>query len=81
MQHDKKLHLIGGVGVAVLLVLVILCALHYGPGAALAGGSVLLAFGVELYQKVRNEGTPDIEDALFSAAPGVLAGIAWQVLT
>lgn len=71
---DKLQHLTWGAGLAVLLGGVLVAAKFLSPGVAIGLGQVALAFGVELYQKKRNEGTPSVGDAAFTAAPGVGLG-------
>lgn len=75
MRTDLRLHLIGGFGLLAWTGLVLLAYLHFGTGPMFAAGSTLGAIGVEVYQKMRNEGTPAWEDAAMSAVPGYVAWI------
>lgn len=77
---DKRQHLAAGTGLAAVLLVVVLLALYVAPWAGLAAGAVVLAIGVELYQRARNEGNANWPDAAASALPGLLlAGLAWWV--
>ncbi len=75
---DKILHLKAGALLALLLVAIVYVALHFGPGYAVAAGSIALGVGVEVYQKIRHEGTMELLDAMASAAVGVAVGIGYQ---
>lgn len=79
MAPDKRLHLIGGFGLLLLLAAVLYAGRALGYGWALALGCTALALGVEWYQRFRREGTFSLTDAAWSAAPGVLAGAAWEL--
>jgi inner membrane protein involved in colicin E2 resistance len=80
IPRDKRMHLVGGVAVAIALVALSWLATHVGWWAATAAGSVATGIGIELYQQVRNEGAPEWLDALASAAAGlVLAGVLWKI--
>lgn len=81
LAPDTILHLQAGALLAFLLLGVGLLALHVTLGAAIAAGSVTLAWGVERYQAIRGEGDPSDRDLIASASPGlVLAGVieAWS---
>jgi hypothetical protein len=71
MPKDKVMHIVMGVlmliygGIGVYLT-------RYGYGPAAAWFTTAGAIGVEAYQKARKEGTPDVLDAVASAAPGWL---------
>lgn len=72
MQIDKAFHALMGIlamGAAAVLLWV---HAHFGLGAALAFAATTIGIAVELYQKVRHEGEPDIKDALATALPGWL---------
>lgn len=73
MRADLRLHLIGGFGLVAWTAVVLLVYMHFGTGPMFAAGSTLGAVGVEVYQKVRNDGTPAWDDAAMSAAPGFVA--------
>ncbi len=77
LTRDERLHLIGGTCMALVLAGLLLLVPQIGPGLTLALGSVLGAVCVEVYQHVRREGDADALDAVFSAVPGVLAGLVW----
>lgn len=81
MTRDERLHLIGGICIALVLAGLLLLLPTIGPGLTLALGSAIGAVGVEVYQHVRREGDADALDAFISAAPGVLAGLAWWSLS
>ena len=72
---DKLMHLKLGVPLALLLTVLAYIAAHFGIGYSVAAGSVAFGIGVELYQKMRNEGTLDWMDAVCSAAAGVVLGV------
>jgi len=60
---------------------VALGAIHFLPvGLAVAIGGI--AFGVfyELQQWYRKEGQPDVWDAIATSSPGVVAGIALELM-
>lgn len=81
MAPDLKLHLKYGVAVLAYLVVVLLVARHASEGIALALGAAALSWGVERYQAIRREGVASLKDAAHSAAPGVVAGLAWHVVS
>lgn len=81
MTRDERLHLIGGICIALVLAGLLLLLPTIGPGLTLALGSAIGAVGVEVYQHVRREGDADALDAVLSALPGVLAGLLWWVLS
>ena len=75
IPKDKLLHLGMGVGSTVVL-----AAIHFlSLGVAVAIGGI--AFGVfyEFQQWYRKEGQPDAWDAIATALPGVVAGLAWEL--
>ena len=76
---DKVMHLKLGVPMAFLLVSIVLIAKNIGAGYAVAFGAVALGVGVEVYQKIRKEGTPDFWDALASAAAGLVLGLGFEL--
>ncbi len=79
LAQDIRMHLKLGAPLALLLVAVILIAQHAGPGYAVAAGSMALGIGVELYQRIRNEGTASWPDAFASAAAGIVGGLGYEV--
>ena len=79
LAPDKLLHLKLGAPLAALLAAVLAVAHYAGPGFAVAAGSVALGVGVELYQRLRGEGTATLADAAASAAVGVVAGLLFEV--
>lgn len=75
---DKLMHLQGGAAVALALLAVVAIAVYVSKPLAVAAGSVIVAIGIELYQKWRHEGEPSWADAAASALPGlVIAGAFW----
>ncbi|MDP3139803.1 MAG: hypothetical protein Q8N17_26135 [Burkholderiaceae bacterium] len=80
LTTDEKLHLYGGIAIALVLAAMLLAMPHIGPGFALAFGSVVFGAGVEWYQHIRREGDADILDAMFSSLPGVFVGVAWAAV-
>ncbi len=80
MTRDERLHLIGGVCIALVLAGLILLLPKIGPGLTLALGSTIGAVGVEVYQHLRREGDADAMDAFISAFPGAMAGLIWWAL-
>jgi hypothetical protein len=81
LTPDERLHLYGGIAIAVILAGLILLLPTIGPGLTLALGSAIGGIGVEVYQHIRKEGDADPRDAAISASPGVLAGLVWWVLS
>jgi hypothetical protein len=79
MAQDKKLHLILGFALALVSFLIVFVAWWVGPGYAVAFGCFVGALGVEHYQDVRNEGVPSWADARYSAAPGVVLGLGYEL--
>lgn len=75
---DTKMHLKLGTPLAVMLAGVLLIAHSAGPGYAVAAGSIALGIGVELYQRIRNEGVASWGDAAASAAAGVVGGLSFE---
>lgn len=80
LTREERLHLIGGLCIALVLVGLLLLLPKIGPGLTLALGSVVFAIGVEVYQHVRREGDADPRDAMISASPGLLSGLIWWSL-
>ncbi len=80
LTRDERLHLIGGAAIALVLAALFLILPVVGNGLTLALGSVVFAVGVEVYQHVRREGDADALDAVLSALPGVVLGVAWWIL-
>lgn len=81
LTREERLHLIGGLCIALALAALLLLLPRIGPGLTLALGSVVFAIGVEVYQHVRREGDADPRDAMISASPGLFAGLIWWALT
>lgn len=75
LAPDKLLHLKLGIPLAVLVAAIAYIAEGVGAGYAVAFGSVAFGIGVEVYQKIRNEGAVEVLDAVCSAAAGVALGI------
>jgi hypothetical protein len=80
MKQDTHLRLLYGTGVALFLLAMLLAAPRIGAGSAVAFGSLLIGWGVERYQAIRHEGTPDNKDRLASLLPGLLLGAAIEAL-
>ena len=80
LTREERLHLIGGLCIALVLAGLLLLLPKIGPGLTLAVGSVVFAIGVEVYQHVRHEGDADPRDAVISAFPGLLSGLIWWSL-
>jgi hypothetical protein len=59
----------------------VLGAIHFLPlGLAIAVGGIVFGAFYELQQWYRKEGQPDVWDAIATALPGVVAGIAWELM-
>lgn len=76
---DKQMHLKLGIPLSLVIALTVAVALFVGPGYAVMFGSVALGIGVEIYQKIRNEGQFEWSDAACSAAFGVCAGLWYEL--
>lgn len=80
---DKLVHLKYSPALALLVFGVVLVAQHFGPGFAVAAGSLGIAAGMEYDQKLRKSGKPSPLDALAGAAAGIVGGLlyeAWRLL-
>jgi len=76
IPKDKLQHLAMGVGSAAVL-----GAIHFLPlGLAIAVGGIVFGAFYEFQQWYRKEGQPDVWDAIATALPGVVAGIAWELM-
>jgi len=77
IPKDKLQHLAMGVGATAAL-----AAIHYLPvGWAVAIGGVVFGVFYEYQQWYRKEGQPDVWDAVATALPGVVVGIAIELMT
>jgi hypothetical protein len=76
IAKDKLQHLAMGVGSTVVL-----AAIHFLPlGWAIAIGGIVFGVFYEFQQWYRKEGQPDVWDAIATALPGVVAGVALELL-
>ncbi len=76
IAKDKLLHL--GMGVGSTLVF---SAVHFlSVGWAVAIGGIVFGVFYEFQQWYRKEGQPDVWDAIATALPGVVAGVALELL-
>ena len=78
IRPDLRLHLKYSPALALLVLGIALVALYFGPGFAVAAGSLAIGVGMEINQKLRGEGTPAWDDALASSAAGIVAGLAYE---
>lgn len=78
LAPDKITHLKYGVPLAALVAGIGLVAVHISIGFAVAAGSLAIGVGMELNQKLRNEGKPEALDALASGAAGIIAGLLYE---
>ena len=79
IPHDKQMHLGLGAPMALIIALASFIALNIGPGYAVMFGSIALGIGVEVYQKLRNEGQFEWADAACSSAAGVIGGLGYEL--
>ena len=79
LAPDTIVHLKAGFAAAVLLGAVVAASKAFGPGWAVAAGSLALSWGLERYQAIRREGTPSDRDLIAGALPGIVLGIAVEV--
>jgi len=76
IAKDKQQHLLMGAACTAVL-----WAIHFLPvWAAVVIGGVLFAVFYEVQQWYRKEGQPDAWDAIATALPGVVAGVALELL-
>ena len=76
IPKDKLQHLAMGVGSAAVL-----AAIHFLPiGWAVAVGGIVFGVFYEFQQWYRKEGQPDVWDAVATALPGVVAGVAFELM-
>lgn len=76
IPKDKLQHLAMGVGAAAVL-----AAIHFLPiGWAVAVGSIVFGAFYEFQQWYRKEGQPDVWDAIATALPGIVAGVAFELM-
>jgi hypothetical protein len=76
IPKDKLQHLAMGVGSAAVL-----GAIHFLPlGLAIAVGGIVFGAFYEFQQWYRKEGQPDVWDAIATALPGVIAGVAFELI-
>lgn len=82
IPRDTALHLAAGlIVVAGVLALQWLATIDLGLAVAAAG--IAVGWGYERLQEFRGEGTPEARDAIATALPGCIAGLAihltgWQ---
>ena len=72
IPKDKVMHVGMGLAFAGYCAVFYLLMQRMGPGPAAAWACVAGGIMVEVYQKVRNEGTPDPWDAFATGLPGLL---------
>lgn len=78
IPEDTRLHLIGGLIVAVALVALLELGSRAHPALAVAVAGPLFAWGVERYQAIRRAGTPEKRDLIATALPfEVVAAALW----
>ena len=59
----------------------VLGAIHFLPlGLAIAVGGIVFGAFYEFQQWYRKEGQPDVWDAIATALPGVIAGVAFELI-
>lgn len=76
IAKDKLQHLAMGLGSTVVL-----GAIHFLPlGVAIAIGGIVFGVFYEFQQWYRKEGQPDVWDAVATALPGVVIGVALELL-
>lgn len=76
IAKDKLQHLAMGLGSTVVL-----GAIHFLPlGVAIAIGGIVFSVFYEFQQWYRKEGQPDVLDAVATALPGVVVGVALELL-
>jgi hypothetical protein len=76
IPKDKLLHLGMGVGSTFVF-----GAVHFlSVGWAVAFGGIVFGVFYEFQQWYRKEGQPDVWDAIATALPGVVAGVALELL-
>ena len=76
IAKDKLQHLAMGLGSTVVL-----GAIHFLPlGVAIAIGGIVFGVFYEFQQWYRKEGQPDAWDAVATALPGVVVGVALELL-
>lgn len=69
LPEDTRLHLIGGLIVAVALVVLIEIGRSTHPALAVAIAGPLFAWGVERYQAIRRAGAAQMRDLVATALP------------
>ena len=77
---DKRAHLLYGVGLAAVSAVVCAVARSHGVGYGVVVCSIVFGFGLEVYQRVRGEGTASLADGAASAAAGVVLGLCLAAL-
>ena len=76
IPKDKLQHLAMGVGSVAVL-----GAIHFLPlGLAIAVGGIVFGVFYEVQQWYRKDGQPDVWDAIATALPGVIAGVAFELI-
>ena len=74
IPDDKRKHLIGALVILAWVLAILWAYGRFGLVSALSVAS-LAGPGLELYQKVRHEGTPDPRDAAWTMAPFLIAAL------
>lgn len=80
-QSDRLTHLKLGTLFLLGTAGVLIIAHNIGNGIAIAVAAIVMGWGIERYQAIRHEGEASKADWAASSAPGVLAGIAYEVLS
>lgn len=80
LLEDTRMHLAGGLIVAVALVVLIEIGRRTHPALAVAIAGPLFAWGVERYQAIRRAGTPETRDLIATAVPFELVALALLVV-
>lgn len=70
IRKDLIAHIVIGLLAIAYCAIVLWLVRHHGYGPAAAFATTAMGIALELYQKVRHEGTPDPLDAACTAAPG-----------
>lgn len=73
IARDKLLHLLMGIATVAAMLLLVMVQARFGLGPALALATTLMGVGYEAQQRYRGEGQVEWQDALATAAPGLVA--------
>lgn len=78
--RDKQIHFVWGIAVLIYATIGVHLWVLVGWGPGIAWFGTVRAGSVELYQKVRKEGTPDLWDGIVMAVPSWVALAVWAVM-